>query len=106
MCQNNKRRRKVLWYIPPFNLYCSTNVGKQFRQIIERHFSKNDMLGRLFNKNKMKLSYSCLGNIRSKISAHNRRLLSDANHDTEICNCQDKERCPIPGGCNIYNVVY
>ena len=63
-------RNQVIWFNPPWNLYSATNVGKLFRDIIQKHFSGGNDLSRLFNKNKLKISYSCLQNIGSKISSH------------------------------------
>ena len=60
--------RNVIWFNPPFNLYCSTNVGQIFRRLIETHFTKNDIVSKLFNKNKVKLIYGCRPIIKAKVS--------------------------------------
>ena len=101
----NKRRRNVLWFNPPFNVYSATKVGKEFRMLIDKHFSKDDLLSKLFNKNKLKLSYSCMGNIKSKIASHNRRILSGFKEDVG-CNCRQKAECPLEGKCTWKNVIY
>ena len=54
------RKRDIMWFNPPYNSYCSTKVGRQFRDLIQKYFSKGNIIGRLFNKNRLKLSYSCL----------------------------------------------
>ena len=64
---SSKRKRSILWYNPPFNIYCATKVGREFRNIIEKQ---------LFNKNKLNLSYSCGANLKSKIASHNRKILA------------------------------
>ena len=38
----------------------------------------------------MKISYSCVGSLRSKISSHNRRVLSDRVQVGDNCNCLSK----------------
>ena len=106
---NQTNRSKVKWFNPPFNLYCATNVGKIFRDIIKKHFSGGDDLSKLFNKNRLKISYSCLPNIKSKISAHNKLLLSGnpkPNRGEKNCNCQKSRECPLKGNCIIENSVY
>ena len=46
-------KRNVIWFNPPFNVFCSSNVGQKFRDLIEIHFNNNSFLGKLFNKNKL-----------------------------------------------------
>ena len=103
-----RNRTNVLFFNPPFNLYNGTNVGRIFRDLVQKHFSNGNDLGRLFNKNKLKISYRCLPNLKSKISSHNRQILFG---DSEIniqggCNCHNKMSCPMEGNCNVSNVIY
>ena len=106
--------RNVIWFNPPFNLYCSTNVGQIFRRLIETHFTKNDIVSKLFNKNKVKLSYSCLPNIKAKISAHNKKILSAQALNRvpfqggaeKNCNCQASKVCPLAENCVHSDVIY
>ena len=56
----------------------------------------------------VKISYSCLPNVRHRISAHNKDLLShkpesDNNKD---CNCRATAICPVDGKCMTESVVY
>ena len=102
------RRRSITWFIPPFNLYCSTKVGRLFRELIEKHFSKGDLVGKLFNRNRLKLSYSCVGSLKSKIAAHNRRILHPAQvlENLGSCNCRVKNECPMNGHCVWESIIY
>ena len=66
-------------------------------------------MGKLFNHNNLKMSYSFVPNIKSKVSAHNRRLLQvDKRKEPRRCNCRDKDRCPFKGTkpCDLGAVVY
>ena len=106
---NQVKKNQVVWFNPPFNLYCGTNVGMIFRDLIQKHFSGGDDLSKLFNKNRLKISYSCLPNIACKISAHNKFLLSGKAKITtseKICNCQKSRICPLKGNCVVENSVY
>ena len=38
-------------------------------------------INKIFNKNNIKVSYSCMLNVKSKINAHNKRILSSTNVD-------------------------
>ena len=40
-----------------------TNVGKIFLRLLKRHFPKENPLHKIFNKNTLKVSYSCMGNV-------------------------------------------
>ena len=60
---NNINRRNIIYFNPPFNIYCSTNVGKLFRDLVDKHFGRGNYLSKIFNKNTLKISYSCLSNI-------------------------------------------
>ena len=73
--EKKKRKRKVIWFNPPFSLNVKTNVGKIFLRLVKRHFPKENPLHKIFNKNMLKVSYSCMGNIASVLSAHNKNIL-------------------------------
>ena len=83
-----KKGRDIIYFNPPFNLYCATNVGEEFRKIVEKHFNKGDDLSKLFNRNKLKITYSCLPNIEAKIISHNKHLISKQKAtNIEVKNC-------------------
>ena len=106
--RNNSNRRDVIWFNPPYNIYCSTDVGKHFRNLIEKHFIRGTDLGKLFNRNKLKISYSCLPNLRSKIAAHNRRVLFGGEETIHGggCNCHTPMECVMEGECKISDIIY
>ena len=93
-------------------VFIENNVGKMFFNLIDKHFKKGTFLGKLFNRNTLKLSYSCCPKIKARISTHNRRLLNNMNNKKNIhedkCNCQVKVNCPMQGDgpCNVGSVVY
>ena len=59
----------------PFNINLATNVAKIFLSLIDKHFPKNNKLSEIFIKNTIKVSYSCLPNVKQTISRNNKRLL-------------------------------
>ena len=65
-----KRQLKIIWLNPPFSKIMKTNIGKKFFKLIKSHFPKHKML-KTFNKNTIKLSYSCCRNMGSVIASHN-----------------------------------
>ena len=65
----------------------------------------------IFNHNTLKLSYSCMPNVKSTIDAHNKRLLKQTNSgeaisDASFCNCCKKEDCPLENKCLTKGIVY
>ena len=69
--ENKKRRRKIIWFNPPFSKSVNSNVVKTFLNLIKRHFPKTNKLYKIFNKNTVKVSYSCMSNMASILSLHN-----------------------------------
>lgn len=103
------RKRNVTWFNPPYSLSVATNIGGKFLNIISREFPKNHVLHKLFNRNHVKVSYSCMGNIKSKINSHNKRTLKQQEitiSPTKKCNCRVKNNCPLDGNCLIKSVIY
>ena len=66
------RKRNITWYNPPFNAMVKTNVGRAFLHLLNKHFGKQHRFNKIFNRNTVKLSYSCMPNFESLISKHNR----------------------------------
>lgn len=64
--EHKSRSRDAIWYKPAFNLQLKTKIGKIFKRL-DKHFSKNSLLAKVFNRNMVKLSYSCTGNLQNVI---------------------------------------
>ena len=84
----------MLWFNPPFNGEVSTNITRLFLNTIAKHFQKGTKLGKLFNKNNIKVSYSCTPNIKSIIDSHNRKVLQGKKDTSnqKLCNCQKSRK--------------
>ena len=105
------RKRTITWYNPPFDIRVETNLGKKFLRIVCECFPKGHALRPIFNRNTLKLSYSCMPNVKCTIDAHNKRLLkqtnpSESTNDASLCNCRKKEDCPLENQCLIRGIVY
>ena len=80
-----KRKRNIIWFNPPYSKSVKTNIGRIFIKLISKHFPSNHKFGKIFNKNIIKLSYSCMPNIRSKINSHNKKnTTTQTRRATEI----------------------
>ena len=74
--QNKKnRKRKTIWFNLIYSKSVKTNIGRIFIKLIGKHFPPNHKFVRIFKKNTIKLSYSWMPNIRSKINGHNKKIL-------------------------------
>ena len=57
------RKRNIISFNPPFTKSFSTNVAKTFLQLVTKHFPRTHKLQKIFNRNTVKVSYSCMNNI-------------------------------------------
>ena len=87
---NKNHQRRVIWYNPPWNSNVKTNLGRSFLNIVDRCFSKNNPLHKIFNRHTLKLSYSCMPNMKTIISSHNKKLLSDCNQSRNSTQTLDR----------------
>ena len=67
---SRNRKRKVVWFNPPYNAEVKTNIGKVFLKLVRKHFYKRHRYKKIFNTNTIKLSYSCTPNVKNLIK-HN-----------------------------------
>ena len=104
---NRRRKRNIIWFNPPFSKTVATNVGKLFLNLLDKHFPKNHKFRKLFNRNNVKISYSCMPNLKTIINSHNRKVMGDtALLELGPCNCVVKNDCPLNGHCLTTNVLY
>ena len=73
--------------------------------LVSRHFPKTSKLGKIFNRNTLKVSYSGMPNMGAVISSHNKSNLREPEQ-TKACNCRIKESCPLRGECQTKEIVY
>ncbi|XP_047143824.1 leucine-rich repeat and coiled-coil domain-containing protein PF3D7_0703800 [Hydra vulgaris] len=105
--QKRHRIRKIIWYNPPFSKNVETKIGNRFLALIDQHFPVGHRLHKIFNRNYVKVSYSCMPNVKSLINTHNNKILhSDKNKTSKKCNCIDKNICPLNNQCLFSNIVY
>ena len=92
--RKRNRTRKIVWFNPPYSKNVATNIGKEFLNLLRVHFPTQHPFHRLFNRNTVKLSYSCMMNMNSIIKAHNTKVLkkNDTNQTEQgkSCNRRDK----------------
>ena len=105
--QRPRRKRKIIWFNPPFNQQVKSNIGKSFLNLVKKHFPKKHKFSKIFNTNTIKLSYSCTTNMENTIKQHNTKILNQtADQIEKLCNCRNKVQCPLEGKCLTKCTVY
>ena len=61
--KQRNRKRQIIWFTPPYCVNVKANVGKLFMRLIDKHFPRDHKFYKLFNRNNVKLSYSCMSSI-------------------------------------------
>ena len=49
--RNENRKRKMIWFNPPYCRLGNISIGKYFLNLIDKHFTKNNPLSKIFNRN-------------------------------------------------------
>ena len=57
--EKKHRKRKIIWFNPPYSMNVRINIGKTFLKLMRKHFSNGNPLHKIFTKNTFKVSYSC-----------------------------------------------
>ena len=109
------RKRKIIWFNPLYSMNVKTNIGKKFLNLIGRHFPKDHKYHKLFNRNTIKISYSCMNNMADRIKGYTNKILkqqqqqqqhSSTEQQQQTCNCRQKSECPLNGNCLESGLVY
>ena len=83
------------------------NIGRIFIILTSKHFSPSHKFVKIFNKNTIKHSYSCILNIRLKINGHNKNILQPKpTKPQKLCHCLVKEDFPMNGLCLASSILY
>ena len=61
---HRNRQRNIIWFNPPFSKNVKTNIARNFLCLIDKHFPPNHKLHKIFNRNTVKVSYSCMNNVK------------------------------------------
>ena len=82
-----------------------TILGKQFFAILDECFPKDNPLSKVFNRNNVKLSYSCTPNFKHFINRNNKKAFNKKKNEVTKCECRNVV-CPVQGRCGESEVVY
>ena len=105
--RRKNRKRNIIWFNPPYNKNVKTNIGKIFLKLVDKHFPKSNKLHKIFNRNTLKVSYSCTENMAQIIKKHNKKITNTTDKSTNpACNGRIKTKCPLNANCLQPSVIY
>ena len=91
---HSKDKRKTIWFHPLLSKNISAKNGKSFLSLLDFHFPENHIYHSIFNRNKIKVSYSCMHDIKSIINNHNMKVLNNTAETKESCNFRNENNSP------------
>ena len=106
--RSKSRKRKIIWFNPPYSSNVSTNIGKSFLAILDRHFPESHKLYKIFNQNNVKISYSSMHNFTSIINSHNKKIINNniPKPSAPTFGCRSKTSCPLNDDCLQSSLAY
>ena len=57
--KQKNRKWNIIWFNPPYSKNLVTKVGHYFLKLLDKHFPRHHKLHKIYNKNTVKVSYSC-----------------------------------------------
>ena len=69
-------------------------------------FQNSNKLHAIFNRNTVKVSYSCTQNMSSMTKSHNKKVINKDVKELKSCNCRVKSECPLNGQCQVTAIIY
>ena len=98
--KTNNRTRKMLWFRPPYNIAMVNKLEKEFFRILKKNFPQESNLYKIFNKNHVELSNSCMPTVANLINkSYTKKLRIKQHVASPKCNCINKATCPLKGKC-------
>ena len=87
-----------------------TNIGSSFLRLVDKHFKNEDFLRYHFNRQKIKISYSTMPNMKKIITGNNRRLTNPID-EMRLVDCDRKGNCRDKcfeenEKCQTKNIIY
>ena len=78
----------------------ATNVECSFLNLINKYFPLHHKFSKIFNRNNLKISYSCMPNMKSRINMLNKKVTkAKPSAQPRTCNCISKSKCPLNNKC-------
>ena len=76
-------------------------------QLFDKHFGRIHKYHKIYSRNNVKISYSCMDNITNIISSQNKTITNSCNGTNgKTCNCRNKNNRPLDNKCLTDRIVY
>ena len=82
-----------------------SNIGNFFLRLINKHFPPTHKCGKIFNRNTIKVSYSCPTSNQKLVHIAKKILNKPVNQNTRKCNSIKKNTCPLNGNRLLENIL-
>ena len=99
---NKNWKRNIIWFNPTYRANVVTKVGKHFLPLLDKHFPPYNKFHQIFNRNTVKISHSCLPNMKTIINSHNHKI----TNPKKTCNCVDKAKSWLSQNYLVNNIIY
>ena len=80
--KKKKRKRRIVWFNPPYNTSLKSNIAREFFTLLETSFPKKHRFSSIINRHTIKLSYSTTPNMEKIIAGINGSKLKKAGSPT------------------------
>ena len=82
-------------------------MAKTFLKLLNKHFGKKHKYHKIFNRNNVKISYSCMNSMSKIINVHNSKIANReyTENDQILCNCRNQNDCPLDRKCLSSKIV-
>ena len=75
-------------------------ILRTFLHLLDKHSGRNHKCHKIFNRNNVKISYSCIDNIKNVISSHKKEITNFYNEiNGKTCSCRNKNNCLLDNKC-------
>ena len=81
--KKKSRKRKIVWFNPPYNSNVMSNITKNFFALLDSNFPKKHKYSSIINRHTVKLSYSTTPNLEKIIAGINGSKIRKMGGETE-----------------------
>ena len=71
------RKCNIIQFNSSYSKSHKTNIGKYIFRLLNNHFPPSHKLCKIFNKNTLKPSYSCMANLKANIDEHSKKIVQN-----------------------------
>ena len=97
--ERRNRGRNMTWDNSPFTKNVKPNIAKQFLHLLDTHFGRNHKYYNMFNRNNVKIGYSCMDHMIKITNSYNKT-------NGKIWNCRNKSSYQLDNKCLANKNVY